>query len=331
MYKAKIFLVTAIHQFHQVEKAIEHFKLEKEKKILFIIDTNFNVDVLYEKAKKYNIECFYFKNWIFKDLFGKEKEFRRFIRKAKELKMGGGEFDLYMSQYSSDFVFILNSLLKPSIFTLMDEGTAILNFRRIREEEKSSQNFKSYVKSFVYGINMTAPKTVRYFTKYNLKIKKVEDSIEKYTEKKIDNETRFNPDQMVFLGSKLSEVGYVEESDYIDFLNKMVSKYENMKLIYIPHRAESKNKLEKIKSLGFKVNLLGIPFEDWLSIQDSAPGIVSSHFYASSLGNICENFQQIPKLVGFTNSFFNNGGNDKVRSDIFNYLKGLEKIKFVEL
>lgn len=328
--KANIFLVTALHQFHQVKKAIEYFKLEQENNILFIMDTGFNTQLLIKQAEAINITCYCYKNWIFTDLFKRGREFKKLIQKAKELKNQFSEFNFYMSQYASDFVFLLNNILKPENFHLMDEGTAIFNFRLVRETQ-SGIDLKSIIKTIIYGTSIAPPKAIKYFTKYNFTINQPSDTIIKYSENQINNDVSFNKNEFLFLGSKLSEMQHVKEVDYLGFLQRIIKTYVNKTFIYVPHRGESKEKLKKIESLGFEIKNLGEPFEDWFEKQASAPGIISSHFYASTLGNISETFNKVPELIGFTNSFFDNGGYDQVRSDIFEHLKQLNKIKFIKL
>lgn len=73
---------------------------------------------------------------------------------------------------------------------------------------------------------------------------------------------------VVFIGSGIAEIGIVSESDYLCMVEKICAKYsaKSSNIIYIPHRVESEEKLNKISVLdrvqilkiNYPIELLGI-------------------------------------------------------------------------
>jgi hypothetical protein len=102
-----------------------------------------------------------------------------------------------------------------------------------------------------------------------------------------------NKNTCVFIGSKLVEFGLCELeahvrllSGFIDYLNK--EHANDVKLLYIPHREESKVHLSCYEALGFEIKPLPVPIE--LYEKEHGPlGNVYSTFYSSALYNLAQN------------------------------------------
>jgi len=92
-----------------------------------------------------------------------------------------------------------------------------------------------------------------------------------------------NTNQVLFLGLKLSEIGIVSEEYYLKKIKQIAAYYKNEKILYISHRGETKDKLEKIKSMtNIEVIVLGYPVELYGLYNDNIPYKVAS-FYSTAL------------------------------------------------
>lgn len=92
-----------------------------------------------------------------------------------------------------------------------------------------------------------------------------------------NNNLIFNENEVLFIGSKLSECKIVDEKYYLLLMNEISFFYKNQTIIYIPHREESQSKLEKIdliknvqvKKIAYPVELLGL-YENRMPIKVSS-------------------------------------------------------------
>ncbi len=99
------------------------------------------------------------------------------------------------------------------------------------------------------------------------------------------NYNKKNQSQILFLGAKLSEINFLSEDKYLGYLKKIQVYYAlvGLMLIYVPHRGESLDKLNSIRtSLGIEIQNLDYPIELIGLYQDEIPCRVAS-FYSTAL------------------------------------------------
>jgi hypothetical protein len=121
------------------------------------------------------------------------------------------------------------------------------------------------------------------FTMYNLK--KLNNQIiykNNYNNVKSLLKNKDKTENILFLGTKLNEVGIISENEYILLINK-IAKYYNKNIIYIPHRGEDEKKLNKIsKFQNFKIKNIDYPVELYGLYEKEIPNTVAS-FYSTAL------------------------------------------------
>ncbi|MDF1877894.1 hypothetical protein JHD47_08710, partial [Sulfurimonas sp. SAG-AH-194-L11] len=89
--------------------------------------------------------------------------------------------------------------------------------------------------------------------------------------------------KVLFLGLKLSEIGILTQEYYIQQIKKIASYYEDKQILYISHRGENQEKLNKIKQLkNIHIIVLDYPVELYGLYKDTIPYKVSS-FYSTAL------------------------------------------------
>ena len=293
-----IFLIGAEHQLFQVDSAISHFKVEKKSMILIIEKVSNNhkfIDKVY-KSNGYG-EVIIFESWTFKDLFKNPRKHQFFINLC--LRFVNQKIFFLASHYDSDSTLLFNSIVKPSKFFLMDEGTASFSVQMLRNSSEFVGNFKAFIKSLFYKKQISLPKELIYFTKFELNLS-MNDKKVVYEVEKIDNPlTLLNKEELIFIGSSIVEVEMIEEIVYVNCLAKVVveNKDKISKFFYYPHRKECVEKLNKIIKLGFEIKYLNEPFEPFFSKQIEMASIICSFYTTSVIYNIATSNNNLPKLI----------------------------------
>ena len=326
-----VFIVFANHQLHQVEKAIEYFKMVKHSIIILNFVNDNEKGIIQDFGKTHSYKVSNLNNWVFKDLLKNSSEWREFEQKLIEIRNGGKSINLFTSQYLNDSVLLANNILKPSGYYLMDEGTASFDYADMREKNKEGI-LKTKIKSLLYAKYLSFPKSITYFTKYNFKITRKSDSIIKYKEEKVKNKIeKIDEDKVFYLGTSLVELGLMDRTNYFTYLKDIFEMYPKKKLYYIPHRKESLLKLSEIEKLGYNLKKIDVPFEMWYRAQKNIPGVVSSHYYATVLGNLIDLFQNLPKICGFVSPIFRCSKHDGLEHKLFLDLDSKGVIEFIDL
>ncbi|MDB9886808.1 hypothetical protein OAC92_00255 [Polaribacter sp.] len=326
-----IFLINSNHQLHQVTKAIEHFKIVNHSVIIFYFNNNQEKSIIKHFAKGKDYKIINLNNWVFKDLFRCPSKPREFFKTLNQIRNREKNINLFVSQYLNDSTLIANNILKPSTFYLMDEGTANILFSDIREKNKEGI-LKIKIKSLIYGKNLSFPKAITYFTKYNFKITRKSDSIIKYKEEKVNNKIdNVDEDKVFYLGCILVEMGFVDKINYLEYLNDISEMYSEKHKYYIPHRAECSLKLSEIENLGYIIKKIDIPFEIWFKSQKVIPSEISSHYYATVLGNLVDLFQNLPRIIAFSSPKLKTREDENIVHKIYLNLKSKDFIDFIKL
>ena len=324
-----IFLIHTDHQLHQVCKAIEYFKMAKQS--IVILNVNFEKKIVQDYGNTHNYKVINLDNWVFKDLIFNAYKWKKYVSQLKDLKNISKRINFFTSQYLNDTVLLANHILKPSIFYLMDEGTANFTYSDIREKNKKvflSQMFKF----LLYQQYLSLPRSITYFTKYSFKITKKNDSIIRYNEVKIKNNiTKINKDKVFYLGTSLVELGLISENDYIDYLRNVLEMYTKKTVYYIPHRKEKALKLKDIERMGYILKKIEIPFEMWYKSLEIIPSEISSHYYSTVLGNLVDLFDNLPKLHAFKSPLLSVAKDADIEQKIFLHLKSKGTIQFTDL
>lgn len=290
-----IFLIAAEHQLFQVRAAIDHFKIETSDLMLVVLEIGDTSYIERLKASKDLGSIYIFPNWTSRSLFFNRLRFKPLIRFCQSLRRTDLEYTFFSSHYDSDPDLLFFSILKPKMYYLMDEGTASFSVQEKRK--KQARKTLSYlIKSILYGQSIKLPRTLKYFTQYNLDAHKV-DEIEKYKIKKNDNPLkRFTEGVVNFVGTSIVEVGYLKQEDYLSFLTKIYADLSGSKVLYYPHRKETQSKLLLIDKIGFTINKIDEPFETMFAKLEESPSLFCSPFVTGVLDNISKANEKIPEL-----------------------------------
>ena len=218
-----IFLIAAEHQLFQVKEAHNHFDISSSDSIIIVLKygpTNF-IENLLNNHEFPNI--FVFDSWKFSDLVFNRNIPNKFIRFCEKIKVDLRNFIFFSCHYGSDHYLLFLSIVKPSKYYLMDEGTA--NFAtQLKRSEGRKNLIKNTIKSLLYFSQVRLPSSLVYFTQYNLIPSKF-DQVEKYDIKIKQNELHsLIDDEVIFLGSAIADGKHgkiVNLKDYLSFLEKV--------------------------------------------------------------------------------------------------------------
>jgi len=180
-------------------------------------------------------------------------------------------FSIYQIKYSKIFFGNLESgflskiikLTKHNKIILLDDGIKSIIFQN-KFSENMFYNLYTMVDDLKYIPNQEI--VVNRFNRLHKLLKSVH-----YT------------DDIMFIGSKLSEVNIIEESYYIALIKEISKQYEGEIIKYVQHRGENKEKLLKIAQINnIEVIKLEYPLEFYPLYSSLLPKTIVS-FYSAAL------------------------------------------------
>jgi len=173
---------------------------------------------------------------------------------------------VFIGNYDSGFFTLVLKKLKKEQVVLLDDGA------------KTIDTYSKFKNNFHYDL----------FTIYDLEAlsnQKIYKNKYVQLEKKLSKLSK-NKNEILFLGSKLSEIEIISENYYLEIMKKIAYYYKNNKVIYIAHREESQSKLDKITLIkNISVVQLDYPIELYGIYSNNIPYKVSS-FYSTAIYTI---------------------------------------------
>ncbi len=170
---------------------------------------------------------------------------------------------IFIGNYESGFFNLIMKQFNRESIILLDDGAKTLSIQ------------SNFTNSINYNL----------FTMYKMKALE-NQSIFINSYKKIfadRKELSIKRDEILFLGTKLSEVGIIEEKYYINLIKNICNYYADKKIIYIVHRGETKEKLNKIEiNKNISIKQLDYPIELYGLYEKEIPFKVSS-FYSTAI------------------------------------------------
>lgn len=325
-----VFLIAASHQLFQVDEAIKKFKIRPSDLTLLIEDMGDEELIKQATSNSEFGEVLAFNNWVVKDVLTNPNKHKAYTNYCNSIKVKAKQISFFASHYDSDNTLLFLSIVKPREFYLMDEGTASFTVSEMRSK-KDSRVFQFFIKSALYLQKISLPKQITYFTKYNFK-KLAIDKTEFYKQDLIANPLEdLMIDECIFLGTSISEVKLITEDNYLMLMQKVSLLNAGKKIYYYPHRKESAEKLEKIKSLGFIMVKQDQPFELAFRNFTKCPATICSFFCTTVLDNISTTNTLLPELVIYTFDINLLLFDQNVYQNIANHLKTNVHLKSLEI
>jgi hypothetical protein len=248
----------------QIKKMIELFKVEN----IIEIETKFsNFDA--------NIQLL----WLLKKLIKNKKKF---------INIFIGEYRSFHMRKFFDYFPDANSYC-------LDDGNITIeinNYIKLKKDQYYFEGLKGNLKKIIYSIEILImnlysepiKRDINLFTCFDVDLNHSKNSIKHYFEyiKLFNNKNNKNNKNNIvyFYGSNLELMG-IKLSDEIKLLKKIKQFYsdKNIEIIYLPHRRESKNKINYIENiLKLRTKCSTFPAEIEMVINLSKPKHISSLF-----------------------------------------------------
>lgn len=170
---------------------------------------------------------------------------------------------VFVGNIESGLFSLLIKDIKKKKIVLLDDGA-----KSIVTQKKFSDNFNFDFFSF-YDLSP--------FKNQNIYKNNFEE-----LRKKISFKTSKN--EVLILGSKLSEISIIDEDYYIELIKKISTYFQDKELIYIPHREENRNKIKRIKKeiQNIKIKNIDYPVE-FYGINENKKIKTVVSFYSTAL------------------------------------------------
>jgi hypothetical protein len=286
--KKNLFIVASPLQFLNAIEAREYFKTSNN--ILILIYNSKLNQVDFEQKQNILIES----DWdeiIEYDLgkIAKKKRFFEQVSLVKQLKKDSYEY-LFSGDFGTIQQMIMSNVKVDQIY-LLDDGTAsIVIYKKLQDKDffqniSFSKKMKLY-RYFLMGLDYKIKQNINFFTIYNLQtldhIKVIQHNFS-YLKEHALKECK-KTDSIYVLGQNIAEVGYIKEDVYLEYLHKIIEKFDG-NIIYKPHRSEKITKAyESLISDRFFIDkdISQGPIEISLITNKIYPSIVIS-FFSSAL------------------------------------------------
>ena len=201
---------------------------------------------------------------------------------------------------------IINKIHYNKLY-LLDDGIATIE---VNERRKSNISFlknqstefflKAWFKKNILGYVLDHPKSVTFFTIYDIQVAPRDKIIKhNYAEVKKLIKGLEKTNEVFFLGQPLSEIHpeIISEENYFGYLHRIKKHFNSQDLIYIPHRDENAEKVERLKELlDIPIRRIDLPVELYLLNQIKKPSVISG-FITSALPNCKEIFGDELEIV----------------------------------
>lgn len=229
---------------------------------------------------------------------------RRLNRIAKYMK---NVQNIFIGDYDYIYMRHFVNSVNHNKTILLDDGTATVDVAKRRYESaengavlRVSKRIKIAAKKILMGLKDSAPVSLCFFTAYDVEAGKDDEFVSNdFQYLRSVSQTLKEVDDIYFLGSPLSEVGFLEEQSYLHQLKMVKNYYPDNTIIYVAHRRENKNKLEQIENeLKIKVCLFDYPVEYQIAIIGPKPRQIIS-FFTSALENMRLIMGDKLKIVSF--------------------------------
>lgn len=233
-----------------------------------------------------------------------------FIKKIKKRYTSINK--IFIGEYRSWIEREYLNILNPKQCFILDDGNMTIELQKSFIPTAEYYYFgSSLMKKFIdklqhkiftfllFGLNKIR-KDINIFTCFDLESYSDEQIIIKHSFeylKEKSEEKEILENTVYFFGGNLSELGLISKQEEMNILKKVFYYFDNknIKIIYLPHRRESSEKLDNIKNdLGIKLRYSKYPAEIEFILMDKIPQYLAS-FTSTALHTVSKivNFEEV--------------------------------------
>ncbi len=277
-----LFITRTPMQIVNAFEATQYFNTAQN--ILIIIENNQDNN---PKQIQKVIEIFDLKT-VFDDIIKVENRGKsKFIQSIELIKLlNKDQYDtVFLGSYGGIGKLLLANLEYQQSY-LIDDGTATLIAHKtiMRNLNKTKIGFKE-LRALLFGLKIKIKKQIKFFTIFNLEQVENETIVKHSFEnvKKRFSLLQKSDNTTYLLGQSLTDFKIVSKEKYLCYLQQIVDKYSDQKIIYMPHRAEILHKeLYRLENENFTIMPNTMPIELYFLVNEIYPKHVIS-FFTSAL------------------------------------------------
>lgn len=301
-----IFMIESPLQLINAIEAKHHFSIKKEKAVLLILQAE-NENTMKQIANMVSKE-----EWADVQIIGSGTGKVTWVTRLFSLRNVVKRYHqvdyIFIGDYRSDIMrdFVV-SVNHKKVYLLDDGNVTIRMFEMISNGRLPQDSGAKFIikSAFKKVLTPKAPKNneitnIAFFTTFDLKSDHIEIVKNNYEYFSSISKNQEKKPVFFFLGAPLSEKNVMaSEERYIDYLRQVKRYLQDTEMVYIPHRSESPEKLDKIKNeLNISVTTIHTCIEFELSKNSYLPEGLGS-FYSSALGTCHQIFKDLIDIKAF--------------------------------
>ena len=248
---------------------------------------------------------------------------------------------IFIGEYRDIHFHLISSSFQARARYLLDDGaTTIFVQREYLVKARPYPDFLglSFKQVLYYTIlHLGFPSVDRFRLKYNLITEFRLDFMKRRGQAVLSSPVKklvatYPLDELWLFGSKYSDTQLMTIADEMKYLQESVKilRRFQLPLVYIPHRGEEQEKLERIKSIGIEVRSLGIPVEKFIEKEGGCPRVIAAAWSTvlTTLPNRCA-FESVI-CIGIPLELFC----DSVRARanlIYDYYRAIKSVEMIDL
>jgi len=277
-----------------------------------------DISLFFNGGDKVSVYDFIWKMKIFSKSFFNVRRLNRISRylgKVEYIFIGYARY-VYMTHF-------MNMTPHEAIY-LLDDGNATLQLAKERKEgcravvvKGGLRKLKYIIKKYVQGVKCNDAEKLGFFTIYEIETSESDHVVvNKYEHIRSELNKVDQSNGVYFLGSPLCETGLIETGEYIRCLQRVKEYYNDSEMIYVSHRRENPENLDRIKNkLDIEIVEFNYPIEYQLASVGPKPKVLAS-FISSALDSCRVIFEEKLDIVSFKLDYQSSPVKDKI-ADIY--------------
>jgi hypothetical protein len=183
----------------------------------------------------------------------------------------------FYGEYRSLDYAIYESIISPNESILLDDGSITIAIQKNYIQKRKNIFEVKGLKANIFKKILSKCRTPNLFSFFDLRNNMLPEQIN-YCCQDINVRSVSIIDCFYFVGSKLSEAGYMSRNDELSILSVIFKQFKCSDFYYIPHRGESNEKLTEIEAIGYKLKILNQPLETFYKATAVMPKYIISYY-----------------------------------------------------
>ena len=250
--KKNLIIIGSPLQLINAVEAVNFFKLDNI--VLVITFNGLLINNIQIEKESISFRC----EEIIKIYPSSVSKFLQYLKLIKYLQKYKFE-KLFIGELGSAFRIILANIDKEKVF-LLDDGTAtIVDYERSIKINKINRYSLKELRFLTFGLKIKVKDKINLFTYYNLEklpgFEVIKNNLEYMKKDFVLNNIDY--DDTIFFFGQPSEI-FSDKKELELYLYKIVNKFSDKKIFYIPHRSQTKDEINNIMLVNKNIKILEI-------------------------------------------------------------------------